>query len=155
MKRGDYLKKFNLFYILPILIAGILGGCHKDIPEPETKSKLVPAGNIQINHSGAVPVFYQDSKEIPALMVQFNTVGKNVFVECILRGISFRESEHTRQKVGKLVVWIDGKRNQEVKTAAFIIKSLPPGNHKVKLEVVDLNNVPYGLTKEFLVNIPK
>jgi hypothetical protein len=141
--------------ILPILLICFLGGCQQYLSDPTNQSKVVPVTNMNLVQSEILPVAYQDSKEIPSFMVQYKTMGKNVFVECILRGISFRESEQTRQKVGKLIVWIDGKRNQEVSTAAFIIKSLPPGNHKVKLEVVNLNNVPYGLTKEFLVNIPK
>jgi hypothetical protein len=101
------------------------------------------------------PVFTQYSVKNPTLFVQSKTNGKDVFVECILSGISFRQSDHNGQKVGKLVIWVDGKRTKEVNAAAFIIKGLPPGNHEVKLEVVDLDNKSYGLTSEFLVNIPK
>ncbi|MCM2533520.1 hypothetical protein NDK43_15410 [Neobacillus pocheonensis] len=54
-----------------------------------------------------------------------------------------------------MVVYIDGLRTQEATSAAFIIKGLSPGNHKIKLEVVKLNNEPYGLMKELLVNIPR
>ncbi|MFS0778762.1 hypothetical protein ABC255_22485 [Neobacillus sp. 3P2-tot-E-2] len=95
------------------------------------------------------------SEKTPSLHVQSRTKGNNVFVECVLSGISFRQSEQNDRKVGKLVIWLDGKRTKEVNTAAFIIKGLPPGEHSVKLEVVDLKNVPYGVTQEFLVNIPK
>lgn len=100
-------------------------------------------------------VFSADSDKTPTFFVQSKTNGKDVFVECILSGISFRQSDHKGQKVGKLVIWVDGKRTKEVNAAAFIIKGLPPGQHEVKLEVVDLNNKSYGLTSEFLVNIPK
>jgi hypothetical protein len=99
--------------------------------------------------------FNQNDNQTPSLFVQSNVKGNNVLVECILSGISFRDSDEKVQKVGKLVIWLDGKRTKEVKSAAFILKNLAPGKHEVKLEVVDLNNVPYGLTKEFLVNIPK
>ncbi|MEH7493272.1 hypothetical protein [Neobacillus niacini] len=95
------------------------------------------------------------SEKTPSLHVQSRTKGNNVFVECVLSGISFRQSEQNDRKVGKLVIWLDGKRTKEVTSAAFIIKGLPPGEHSVKLEVVDLKNVPYGVTQEFLVNIPK
>lgn len=99
--------------------------------------------------------FQQNENQNPSLFVQSNIKGNNVFVECILSGISFRESNQNGQKVGKLVIWLDGKKTKEVNSAAFIIKGLPPGDHQVKLEVVDLKNVPYGVTKEFMVNIPK
>lgn len=91
----------------------------------------------------------------PALFVQHKIKGDHVFIECIVTGITFRETEQATQKVGKMIVWIDGKRNSVVDSAAFIIKGLKPGNHKIKLEVVSLQNVPYGLDKEFMVNIPE
>lgn len=149
------LQKSNPLFILPFLILGFLSGCHKDLPEPEAKSKIAAAADNKWMSLDTLPVYYQNSKEIPSFFVQHTTKGNNVFIECILTGISFRNPDHSKQKTGKLLVWIDGKRNQEVASAAFIIKGLPPGNHKVKLEVVDLNNKPYGLTKEFLVNIPR
>jgi hypothetical protein len=128
------LKKYIGFTILSIFLLGILSG---------------------FQTSAALPLTGEYSEETPSLTVQSRTKGNNVFVECILSGISFRQSEQNDRKVGKLVIWLDGKRTKEVNSAAFIIKGLPPGEHSVKLEVVDLKNVPYGVTKEFLVNIPK
>jgi hypothetical protein len=89
-----------------------------------------------------------------ALFVQYESKGNNVFVECIVTGVTFREMDENNQKTGKMIIWIDGKKSKEVSTAAFIIKDLKSGSHKLKLEVVDLHNKPYGLTKEFKVNIP-
>ncbi len=93
--------------------------------------------------------------EIPSLFVHHQIKGEQVLIDCIVTGISFRESDHSKEKIGKIVVWIDGKKNTEVNAAAFIIKGFSPGSHRVKLEVVNLNNVSYGITKEFMVNIPR
>lgn len=128
------LKRYIELTILSIILTGILSGFQK---------------------SPVLPMVSEYSEKTPSLYVQSRTKGNNVFVECILSGISFRQSDQDDRKVGKLVIWLDGKRTKEVNTAAFIIKGLPPGEHMVKLEVVDLKNVPYGVTKEFLVNIPK
>lgn len=128
------MKRYIELTILSIILTGILSGFQK---------------------SPVLPMVSEYSEKTPSLYVQSRTKGNNVFVECILSGISFRQSDQDERKVGKLVIWLDGKRTKEVNTAAFIIKGLPPGEHMVKLEVVDLKNVPYGVTKEFLVNIPK
>jgi hypothetical protein len=128
------LKKYIELTILSIILTGILSGFQK---------------------SPVLPMVSEHSENTPSLYVQSRIKGNNVFVECILSGISFRQSEQHERKVGKLVIWLDGKRTKEVNSAAFIIKGLPPGEHSVKLEVVDLKNVPYGVTQEFLVNIPK
>ncbi|MDF2858774.1 MAG: hypothetical protein K0Q87_4625 [Neobacillus sp.] len=106
-----------------------------------------------LTQAEAVPVNQKNQGKTPSFSVEHQVKGNNIFVECILSGISFRQSEKTRQKVGKLIVSIDGKKSQEVVSAAFILKSLPAGQHRIKLEVVSLNNEPYGLMKEFIVNI--
>jgi hypothetical protein len=90
----------------------------------------------------------------PAMFVQYESKGNNVFVECIVTGVTFRESAKNKRKVGKMIVWVDGKKSKEVSTAAFIIKDLATGNHVLKLEMVDLHNKSYGISKEFMVNIP-
>ncbi|OLS41985.1 hypothetical protein [Bacillus sp. MRMR6] len=94
------------------------------------------------------------AEEQPSFFVQYETKNKDLLVQCILTGISFRET-NSGKKTGKLIVSVDGKKVQEVTAAAFIVKDLPVGEHKVKLDVVDLNHKPFGLTKEFMVNIPK
>ncbi|MEH7107985.1 hypothetical protein [Bacillus sp. JJ1764] len=100
-------------------------------------------------------VFKLVSTELPTLNVKHETKGNQVFVETILTGISFREDDNLGQKNVKMVVWIDGKKYLEVKSAAFIIKGLPAGSHQIKLEIYSLENQPVGLAKEFMVNIPK
>jgi hypothetical protein len=99
--------------------------------------------------------FEKSPNEIPSLYVQHETKGNQVRVECIVTGISFREDVDSGEKVGKMAVWIDGKRISEFATAVFIIKNLAPGSHKIKLELVNPNNELYGLSNEFIVNIPK
>jgi hypothetical protein len=93
--------------------------------------------------------------EMPSLFVHHQVKDQQVLVNCIVSGISFRESDDSKEKTGKIVVWVDGKKQSEVQAAAFIIKGFSPGSHSVKLEVVNLKNVPYGLAKEFMVNIPR
>jgi hypothetical protein len=128
------LKKYIELTILSIFLVGILSG---------------------FQSSTALSDYSEYSEVNPSFFVQSKTKGNNVYVECILSGISFRESDQNGQKVGKLIIWLDGKKTQEVNSAAFIIKGLPPGKHEVKLEVVDLKNKSYGITNVFLVNIPK
>lgn len=104
--------------------------------------------------AGQIEVIPVTSKEIPSLFVNHQIKGNQVMVECIVTGISFRESDRDLLKTGKIVIWVDDKRKFEAASAAFIIKGLTPGSHKIKLEVVDLQNEPYGLTKQFMVIIP-
>lgn len=148
-------KNVQFLIFTSMLIIGIISGCQKDTQKPETKVKNVPNGRLSSIQTDIIPVFSQNTNDLPSLFVQYETKRNNVFVECILTGISFREADNSKQRIGKMVVYIDGLKAQEATSAAFIIKGLSPGNHKIKLEVVKLNNEPYGLMKELLVNIPR
>ncbi|TDK64948.1 hypothetical protein E2K98_01495 [Bacillus salipaludis] len=149
MKRNFWMLTLSIF------VLSIMTGCQNDLPKPESKSKIIPFVQASTYKFDSNSELNQNSEEKPSLFVQYKTRGTNVMVECILSGISFRESDSSKEKLGKMVVWVDDRKFQEVSTAAFIVKGLTPGNHKVRLEVIDLNNRPYGLTKEFMVNIPK
>ncbi len=131
-----------------------MGGCQQDFLESNTKPRILPH-KMSFLQDDIVSVYSQDTPAIPSLFVQHEIKGNQVLVECIVNGISFRESDRSQKKVGKLVVWVDGKRKSEVSSAAFIIKGLSPGSHKLKLEMVNLENESYGLAKEFMVNIPR
>jgi hypothetical protein len=96
-----------------------------------------------------------NTKEFPSFYVNHKTKDRSVLVECIVSGISFRKGEGPGQRTGKIIIWIDEQRKQEADQAVFIIKGLSPGSHKIALDVVNLHNKPYGLRKEFMVNIPK
>ncbi|MEH7118719.1 hypothetical protein V7128_15030 [Neobacillus vireti] len=136
---------------LPLLAAG----CERQLSKPEIKTNLLPIEQTMNVKPGLVPVFNPSRNEIPALFVSYETKGKQVFVECQVTGISFRNADNDRQKAGKMVVWVDGIRRSEVRSAAFIIKDLSPGKHRLRLEVVSLQNEPFGLSKQMMVIIPK
>ncbi|XJZ28382.1 hypothetical protein ACF5W4_06205 [Bacillota bacterium Lsc_1132] len=140
---------------LPIIIIMLLiaAGCQKNIPKPESKRIIMPIAADFI-HAKTAQAAKPLSNESPSLSVQYETRGQNVFVECIVTGISFRESDRSKQKIGKILISIDGRQKQEASGAAFIIKGLTAGSHHVKLEVVNLENKPYGLSEEFTVSVP-
>ena len=139
---------------LMIISLGFSLGCHRDLPKPDKKPKSVARMEIRLPRSEILSVYNPNSDDFPSLFVRHRIQGTKVFVECLVTGISFRQTEESHDRKGKMVVWIDGKKSHEVTQAAFIIKGIPPGSHKIKLEVVDLSNESYGLSNEFLVKIP-
>jgi hypothetical protein len=145
----------NWTFLIPILLFGIFSSCQPDLPNPKTKHKLFPVENFSFMHKNVVSATMQTSTERPSLLVHYQTNGDNLLVECIVTGITFREQDQSQQKIGKMIVWLDGKKKQEVSAAAFIMKGLSNGNHQLKVELVNLQNKPYGLSKEFNINIHK
>ncbi|MFI8686395.1 hypothetical protein [Rossellomorea sp. NPDC077527] len=130
------MKKRMLFSIGLLLI---LSGCKEKMPEPEsfTFTKKVEAANTE-----------QKSVSIKH-MVQ----GNQVYIECIVPGITFN-SEKKGAKKGKIVVRSNtGNLYKEYHTAAFVVKGLPKGVHLLNVEIVGKNNKSLGLKKQFYVTI--
>ncbi|WP_071395456.1 hypothetical protein [Bacillus tuaregi] len=117
------MKKLHSFVFF-LLLFGV-SACHKDIPEPETKDvsfaspEVVEASNMKV-------------VEDEPLFVKYHVKGKDVYFECIVKGVSFRNG-------AKLIVSIDGKKTAEYHNAAFIVKGLNPGQHQVTLELYNPN----------------
>lgn len=154
-RRGDFLKKYLPHLVVLIFVLGVLSGFQMNLSTIETEQKLRTMGHTNLSQMRISPITNQNSTDLPSLVVKHEINGNVVLIECIVTGISFRESARSKQKIGKIAVWIDGKKYKEATSVALIIKGLKPGRHKVILEVVKLNNEPYGLTKKFIVNIPQ
>lgn len=141
MNGGPKMKYISIFFLLLNIT-----GCQKELPEPEVKFQVVPMSTINTEHD--LPVAIEQGRE--PFMVQHHVKGDNVFVECMIPNISFREDSKNK---GKIILMIDGKKREEIHTAAFIIKGLGRGTHQISLEVVTPNNEPYHLKKEFAVSV--
>lgn len=135
---------------IPIwLLLLVLVGCHRDIPEPESK-----LGEKSVKRDETTAL--QDVMASPhtsSFEIRHQVNGRNVLVECKLKDVSFQKN-HPDKQVVKMVVSVDGQKTQEAHSPVFIIKGLTPGNHTITLEVVNLTNHPYPLKKELQVDIP-
>lgn len=75
----------------------------------------------------------------------------DVYIECYLK--DYRFSQSNKKDLASIIISIDGKKHRQQKTAAFIIKNLSNGKHKIKLELINEKGGKTGLTKEFEVHI--
>jgi hypothetical protein len=125
-----------------------LTACQRDIPEPETK------GLSFINPLTVVAAENNSDRNAP-FYVHYFTKDNQLFVECIVGNYSFRNQPVKGKQSGKLIVYIDGNKYREVSSAAFIIRDLSSGEHKIKLSVINKNGQPTGLEKEFSVKISR
>lgn len=113
------------------------GGCAHRLPEPESMKAKASEESI-------------DQK---TFTVHENLKGSTLFIECIVPSISF-SNQSGKKNQGKARLYMNGTFHSEHTTAAFIVKDLPKGVHDMKIEIVNLNNEPIGLSKEFSVTIP-
>ena len=140
-------KPKSIFLLLNLFILS-LTACQKDLPEPEAKADIIPMVSIHTAHD--VPAVGREDAQ--HFTVQHHVKDQNVFVECMIPNFSFREHHENK---GKMVLYVDGEKKEEIKTAAFIIKGLTPGTHKIKLLVFKSeNDQKASMVKQFSVDIP-
>lgn len=141
------MRMFIYVYIVCLLMA--ISGCKKDLPEPETKNSGKPISIHTVSLDS--PVFKTSLSSNEPFFVKHKIDGRNVLIECIVQGITFRETDGNNK--GKIILYVDGKKKEEISSAAFIVKGLSSGIHRLKLEVVTENGSSIIMEKEFNVTI--
>ncbi|TCJ06105.1 hypothetical protein [Cytobacillus praedii] len=135
-------------YVFTICLAVAISGCKKDIPKPETKIIGETASLYTVTHD--IPVFKTNSSK-EEFFVKHKVEGGNVMIECIIQGITFRDTAGNNK--GKIILYVDGKKEEEISSAAFIVKGLLPGTHRLTLEVTTEESSSVIMKKEFDVTI--
>jgi hypothetical protein len=105
---------------------------------------------------------YQEKIGIPIVantqtsnfIVKYYIKGNNLFGECLLKDVSFRQ-DHGKKKLGKLLVFLDGRKTLETQSPLFIMKNLPSGSHRLTIEVVNASNQRNLFKQELTITIPK
>lgn len=117
----------------------VLSGCKEKMPEPESFSFA--------NKAEAA------NREQKTVSIKHMVQGNQVYIECIVPGVTFT-TEKKGAKKGKIIVRSNtGNLYKEYHTAAFVIKGLPKGVHLLNVEIVGKNNQSFGMKEQFYVTI--
>ncbi len=130
-------------YILPLFFLGFLN--------IQIDEKPVAAKSIHYT-------YFSETSELEikrSIQVEHQVRGNDVYLECIIPNFTFKQSGGQKKDgEGHLNVLIDGKRTENISTAAFIIKGLSRGEHTLKIQVThnDLTNYPLEHTIQVRVH---
>ncbi|NSL50753.1 hypothetical protein [Calidifontibacillus erzurumensis] len=104
----------------------------------------------------AVMSNWQRGIENDPITVKHFVKGNDIYVECVISNFVFskrNDNKINKKGYGYLQLYLDGKKIDDIYTAAFIIKGLSKGNHKITLQLVQNDGTPYNIKKEFDVTI--
>ncbi|MCY9159611.1 hypothetical protein [Bacillus atrophaeus] len=104
----------------------VTAGCsvHKPVPKGEL-------GKTAALEAQAHP------KELQGEWLTYKIKDSRVYVECMLNDFHFKTGPASvRDKQGYLAVYSDGKKLRNEYTAAFIVRHLSKGNHRLTVEVI-------------------
>ncbi|MED3982681.1 hypothetical protein P4646_01085 [Peribacillus simplex] len=135
----------KLILALTVLVA--VSGCGKKIPEPEN-SGVAMQGVSTLKAATTVSSIRNSDEDF---RVKTFVKGNSVYVECYLKNYGFSESNP--EQLATVSVFIDNQKKVDMKTAAFILKDVPNGMHKIKLEILNGSGEKTGLQKEIEVHI--
>ncbi|MET1177900.1 hypothetical protein ABG775_07965 [Peribacillus simplex] len=135
----------KLILALAVLVAA--AGCGKKIPEPENSG--VAMQDVSTVTAATTVSSIRNSDE--DFRVKTFVKGSSVYVECYLKNYGFSVSNP--EQLATVSVSIDNQKKVNMKTAAFILKDVPNGMHKIKLEVLNGSGEKTGLQKEIEVHI--
>lgn len=133
----------RMILVLTVLMAAT--GCGKKIPEPENVTATTTIQGSDLKAATTVQTVDEE------FQVKTFVKGNSVFVECYLNGYSF--SGDDSKQLASISVLIDNHKKIDMHTAAFILKDIPHGLHKIKLEVLNDSGQKTGLNKEIEVHI--
>jgi hypothetical protein len=138
----------GLIYISVFCTSLFLMGFQNNM-ENSAQLDILPV--IDLSPMEDVPVTAKSKEKNDPFFVKHKVNGKEVFIECIVQGITFRDNGANK---GKIHLYVDGVKKEEISAAAFIVRGLPSGTHQIKLEVVQADDSQLQMTKEFYVTIP-
>ncbi|MBN8207350.1 hypothetical protein JI666_01160 [Bacillus sp. NTK071] len=87
------------------------------------------------------------------VVVNHRIKNKDLFVECVIPNFSFDQDNEKKDYHGYIDVFLDGKKHQTVKQAAFIVQNLPEGKHLIRLDIMREDGGRYLSLKEIEVEI--
>ncbi|MGE7760782.1 hypothetical protein [Peribacillus sp. NPDC097895] len=135
----------KLILVLTVLMAA--AGCGKKIPEPENSGAAIK--DVSTLKAATTVSSVRNSDE--DFRVNTFVKGNSVYVECYLKNYGF--SEANSEQLATVSVFIDNQKKVDMRTAAFILKDIPNGMHKIRLEILNDSGEKTGLQKEFKVHI--
>lgn len=133
-----------LFTLVTLLL--IATACGNKIPEPENNSNKKDFLDNQTASAASLRPNGDEDFE-----VRYYSRGNSLYVDCFLKDFAF--SSKAKKQRAQVRFYLDGKKINDYKTAAFIVKGIPEGQHHIKLEILHENGKPAGLGKNFTVNI--
>lgn len=90
------------------------------------------------------------------LSLHYEVRGNDIYIECHVQDFHFRKQNGRQTKVegeGHIQLYINDAKIDSIYKPSFIIKSLPSGQYKIKIELVHNDASPYGVNEEFEINL--
>jgi hypothetical protein len=144
------------FLMLMMVNVILLVGCSLHNNDKVDLSENITVVPIEVNESDTLEAVAKNEKR--SLSVKHEVKGKDVYIECYVPNFHFsQENVGKRNKDGEghIHLYLNGEKITKIYKAAFIVKGLPSGKHKIKIEIAHNNHTPYDkLDEELEVEIP-
>ncbi|WNF35579.1 hypothetical protein RJD24_14070 [Bacillaceae bacterium IKA-2] len=88
--------------------------------------------------------------------VNYELRNEDIFIECFVKDFTFKQDKVGSLKKdgeGHIHLYVNESKVESIFQPSFIIKALPIGTYKIKLQLVHNDFTPYGIDEEFEISI--
>ncbi|SDH90011.1 hypothetical protein [Alteribacillus bidgolensis] len=106
---------------------------------------------LEVREDAAVPAAKMKGIESEDWTLQYKLKNKDLYLECVIPDFSLAKKEKGGD--GYLLVQMNGQEAAKMNQAAFIMKSLPPGEHTIDIRPVSYDGKSKAETISFEIEI--
>lgn len=89
-------------------------------------------------------------------IVNYELKDKDIYIECFIKDFIFSKDNAgsvKKEGEGHIHLFINDTKVDSIYKSSFIVKSLPSGTYKIRLELIHNDYTPYGISEEFEVTL--
>lgn len=139
----------KLFFSILVMAMSFASGGNGDGEVTYAATRTIPFND---DYSRVVTSLEENER----MIVKYDVKEKDIYVECFVKDFTFskeRAGQLKQDGEGHVQLFINGNKVDSIYTSSFIIKALPVGTYTIKIELVHNDYTPYGISKEFEVNL--
>ncbi|OIJ17721.1 hypothetical protein BKP45_19315 [Anaerobacillus alkalidiazotrophicus] len=135
----------NLFLAILVVAGGLT---YESLSHNSSQEYIIQNGNEHF--------LIEKDQEDKRFSVHYELKEKDIYIECKVKDFSFNKDDIgtiKKEGEGHIQLYINEHKVDSVFQSSFVIKSLPSGTYKIRLELIHNDYTPYGVHEEFEITL--
>lgn len=141
--------------LLSFLLFVTFGGNDSLAPTFQSKENSFSTKSIPFTDEHELVVVSTNDNE-KRFQVNYELKDQDIYIECSVKDFTFRRDKvgsFNKDGEGHIQLYVNDSKVDSLFQASFIIKALPSGTYKIKLQLVHNDLTPYGIEEEFEITL--
>ncbi|OIJ13281.1 hypothetical protein BKP37_12335 [Anaerobacillus alkalilacustris] len=138
----------NLFFAMLVVVGGLT---YESLSHNPSQEYI-----IQNRYEHFLSEVEEKDQEDKRLSVHYELKEKDIYIECKVKDFLFNQDDIgtiKKEGEGHIQLYINEHKVDSIFRSSFVIKSLPSGTYKIRLELIHNDYTPYGVHEEFEITL--